>query len=282
MRPAQTITLVTPVRDEIENLPRLYSSIAAQTVPIERWIICQNGSVDGSIEFLETTPRPDNVKDLVVLNIDVADQAYALGFTYSRIVNRGFSEAVTNYGATSFIGILDADCFPTSKYYETLISEFSARPRLGILSGRLVDDDGVFLPRAKGFPRGNCRLWSRGCFDEAGYVVGMSADALSAIKAQSYGWDVDNLDDAFVIAREIGARAGQKYYGQSSYYRGETAAFAAIKSVGIARRSPVKAWQFAYGYFSSMLLKSPRTTDPDILKYSKRKLFSKFKAVSPW
>src|SRR4051812_23590850 len=47
-----TYALVTPVRDERENLQRLAASIAAQTTPPEEWIIVDNGSSDGTLELV--------------------------------------------------------------------------------------------------------------------------------------------------------------------------------------------------------------------------------------
>jgi glycosyltransferase involved in cell wall biosynthesis len=46
-----TYAVVTPVRDEKENLERLASSMLAQSVTPEQWIVVDNGSVDGTLEL---------------------------------------------------------------------------------------------------------------------------------------------------------------------------------------------------------------------------------------
>ena len=43
--------VMTPARDEVENLPRLAASLAAQTVPPDVWFIVDNGSTDGTLEI---------------------------------------------------------------------------------------------------------------------------------------------------------------------------------------------------------------------------------------
>src|SRR3954453_4693811 len=43
--------VITPVRDEAENLPRLAASLAAQTVRPAAWRIVDNGSSDGTAEI---------------------------------------------------------------------------------------------------------------------------------------------------------------------------------------------------------------------------------------
>ena len=42
--------VVTPARDEAENLPRLAASLAAQTIVPQSWYIVDNGSTDGTLE----------------------------------------------------------------------------------------------------------------------------------------------------------------------------------------------------------------------------------------
>jgi glycosyltransferase involved in cell wall biosynthesis len=276
MQDSARIAIVSPVRDEIANLPRLYKALEEQSHRIAIWVICQNGSIDGTIEYLASTPKPSTVDRLVVINVDTKGGGYALGFTYSRIVNEGFSFLLQqNDTSFDYIGILDADCFPHSEYYDRIIEEFSNRGELGILSGMLVDDKHRQLPRTKGFPRGNCRVWRRACFEDSGYIIGMSADALSAIKAQARGWKVGSIDAAIVETRDIGARAGQEYYGESSYYRGETISFATLKTVKLVVRSPSKGFRYAKGYFTSLFLRKPKVKDAEIISFSRKKLSAK-------
>lgn len=270
-----SVALVTPLKDEIENLPRLYDAVARLDNGIGHWVICENGSSDGSYEFLASTPKPANVGNLHILSVDTGIPQYQLGFKYARIVDYGlrFLQEGSTYSDISYIGILDADCFPRPDYYGRLIEAFEARERLGIVSGTLVRPDGSRLPAAKGFPRGNSRLWRKQCLDEAPYVIGMSADTLSAIRAQARGWICDALSDALVETRDVGQRAGQCYYGQSAYYRGETLAFTALKCAGRALTSPRSALDYFTGYFGALRSRAPRIEDAEILAHSRAKLF---------
>lgn len=269
-----TIALITPLKDELENLPRLYASIGALTCKIDHWVICENGSTDGSVEFLESAEKPANVGSLHILHIDTGTVEYQLGFKYSRIVDAGLSFL---YGrnecqSVSYIGILDADCFPHPDYYDRLIEAFESRDRLGIVSGTLISPAGVPFPSARGFPRGNSRLWRRRCLEEAPYLVGMSADTLSAIRAEARGWICDALAEAKVETRDIGHRAGQKYYGKSAYYRGETLPFTALKCARRSLNSPSSAFQYLTGYVGALLKRDPKVEDKEILDHSRSKL----------
>lgn len=268
------IAIITPLKDEIENLPRLYESIGAIDGKIDHWIICENGSTDGSVEFLRAADKPPTVDNLHVLNVDTGTPEYQLGFKYSRIVEAGlkFLMARDGYRDICYIGILDADCFPRPDYYRRLLDEFALRDRLGILSGTLVRPDGTRLPAARGFPRGNSRVWRRRCIEEAPYIVGMSADALTAIRAEARGWDCDALPDALVETRDIGRRAGQRYYGEAAYYRGETVAFTLIKSIRRSLSSPRSGMNYFRGYVGALVRRSPRVDDAEIIEYSRGKL----------
>uniref|UniRef100_A0A5Q5CCE0 Glycosyl transferase, family 2 n=1 Tax=Mycobacterium sp. (strain JLS) TaxID=164757 RepID=A0A5Q5CCE0_MYCSJ len=274
-----TIALVTPLKDEIQNLPRLYNSIAALSSRINHWVICENGSTDGSVEFLLETEKPNTVDSLHVLHIDTGTPDYQLGFKYSRIVEAGFSflRQHDDYQNISYVGILDADCFPYPQYYEQLVREFELRETLGILSGSLVRPDGTRLPTAKGFPRGNSRVWRKQCLEDAPYLIGMSADTLSAIRAQERGWCFDALSDALVETRDIGHRVGQEYYGQSAYYRGETLAFTALKCAKRSLTSPRSALEYFSGYLDALRSGGPRVQDEEILAYSRHKLARRFR-----
>ena len=55
------IALVTPVKDEIKNLPKLFESMEKQSINIYSWVIIQNNSTDGSKEYLEKIKCVDNL-----------------------------------------------------------------------------------------------------------------------------------------------------------------------------------------------------------------------------
>lgn len=276
------ISLVTPLRDEISNLPSIFSAMSSLDLQIHHWVICENGSTDGSREYLASAAKPDNITNLTVLNLDTETQEYQLGFKYSRIVLAGMNHIASSSHPTSdFVGILDADCFPSPNYYTRLLEEFGRRPKLGILSGTLFDEEGKRLPGAPGFPRGNSRLWRSACLDDAPYIVGMSADALSAIRAQAKGWLCDAISDAKVTTREVGQRAGGAYYGASAHYRGETLVFTTLKCLSKLPTKPKFSLDYFKGFLSAYIARAPQVNDREILEFSRGKIFRIIKKKSP-
>lgn len=268
-----SVNIVTPLRDEINNIPNLFKSVSSQNVHIQFWVIVENGSTDGSKEYLREVEKPSNVENLIVLNEDIGDQRYALGNKYASIVNRGFQEILqrSSLGPNDLIGILDADSFPKPGYYSKLIAAFEKDADLGISSGISVDE--LTLKRsghAKDWVRGSCRLWRFACFDQSGYIIGPSADTLSLARAEIDGWSAYVVPEAEFVAREVGTRSKQKYYGSSAYYRGNTPFYAALRALKFASKLKfAAASDYVTGYFSAYLDKAERIEDEEIRDYFK-------------
>ncbi|KAJ54602.1 hypothetical protein ACMU_18015 [Actibacterium mucosum KCTC 23349] len=245
--------------------------MAAQDHPIDIWVIVENGSTDGSREDLANRSVPKNVRELVVLNEDTESGDYALGAKYARIVNRGFEEIKTrtDLGAEDLIGILDADSFPDPNYYSTLSAAFDANPRLGIASGKSLDEgsDKVSI-HAADWVRGSCRMWRGQCMLQSGYTIGPSADTLSLARAEIDGWEAKVIDGTLFRAREVGTRSKQRYYGASAYFRGNTPAYAMLrfaKFVGYGRFGD--GYDYLAGYFGDYLKRAPRLEDVPLREY---------------
>lgn len=274
------IALITPLKDEYDSIERLINSIQSQTLQIHTWIIVENDSTDGSKEKLDEVKKINNVLFFKVINLSFKNKAYQLGFKYSTIVNYGFKCLVENnakYAELDYIGILDSDCFPEKQYFEKLISFMSADESIGISSGRLVFEDGALHKVNQNHVRGSGRLWNKKCFDDAGYIIGMSADSLSTAKAILKGWKVSVCNNAFITSRIAGARKGFSYYGKSAYYRGNTLFYALAKTLKYLFKLRFKyALSFFWGYFSFYVRKVNRVDDKQVLNYFKNKKILKY------
>ena len=274
------IFLSTPLRDEMDNIDRLFSAVGSQDYPIDLWVIVENGSTDGSREKLAAIEPPTNVKELVVLNEDTEKGEYALGSKYARVVNRGFEEIKVRreLGDEDLIGILDADSFPDLGYYRTLAEAFDSDAKIGIAGGTSVEEDGRETIHAADWVRGSCRLWRGACMKQSGYIVGPSADTLSLGRAELDGWKSKVVEEASFRAREVGTRSKQQYYGASTYYRGHTVLYALLFGSKFVRRGQMaEARAFWRGYFGAMKESAPRLEDTALRAHFRRTVPRKLK-----
>lgn len=266
------IVLVTPLKDEIENLPLLIKTISGQTAPIYAWIIVQNGSADGSKEYLESLINVPNIENLIILDFELPVETYELGFKYSTVVSQGFNlmlEKVNQrvFEGVTHVGICDADCFPSSDYYEKLIA-FMDDQKLGISSGIGRYFNGKLDGEASEWVRGNCRLWSFDVFRSAGYLIGPSADALSLAKAQMAGVKTKPNHNLEYRCREMGKKSRYEYYGFANYYRGVSFFYCILKTLNYLRIGQYEnGLRFIKGYLESVAARKTKIADKELLTY---------------
>lgn len=220
------LALISPVKDEIDNLPELIESIENLSHVISLWVIIDDDSDDGSSEYLDKAiPSLKNVEKVILIHCNDLSKEYKLGSKYSQVINYGFEQLLNFENVNSihydYIGILDSDCFPAPDYYSILINKFNMLPKLGIASGVIhfrMNGNLIFDKLPMRWARGAIRVWRGTCFREAGYRIGNSADAISSALAWTLGWQSQAFVDAKVESREMGIRVDKSYYGKAAYY----------------------------------------------------------------
>ena len=268
------IALVTPLRDEIKNLPQLIKAVSELNVSIFCWVIVENNSTDGSKEYLHNLKSIDNVEHLHVITRDRISTSYQLGSKYASIVNEGFEYIKSQkFINMDYIGILDADSFPSVNYYNKLLNKFNNNSRLGITSGRAKEiETKRYSAHSSSWVLGSCRLWRFSCFQDAGYIVGPSADTLSVALAELKGWEVSSCTETYFYARKVGLRVDFKYYGKSAFYRGNTLFYAVLRFIKYVFKGQfIDAVNFFIGYFKDYISGVSRVENRAIREY-----FSKY------
>jgi glycosyltransferase involved in cell wall biosynthesis len=260
--------VLTPLRDEAENIPRLVETLRAQTRPIDAWVVLENGSTDGSKEMLREIAPGEGLGAIEVLNLDLAQKEYALGHKYASIVKAGIDHlrATRDLAPDDMVALLDADTFLHPRYYEAIEAAFAADPRLGMACGRPIrPGKSAHETRWTG---GGYFVWRQACLAEAGYIVGPSADVVSATKAHLRGWDRRILPEIHAETRGMGDRVDFRYYGRSAYFRGETLPHAlAVAAKRAVMGRPGQGWAHVAGYVGEVRRGAPRTEDGEILAY---------------
>lgn len=273
------LALVTPLRDEIENLEKIISSIQAQTTPIFIWVIVENDSTDGSQEYLQKLRSVENVTHLRILNLNMTDTAYGLGTKYASVVSEGFHYLKKHFDIDSldYVGILDGDVSIESDYYRKLTDAFEKDLELGITSGVIYEDSGKLDLSNENWVRGGCRIWKRECFADTGYQIEPAEDTISASRAILNGWKVYTVKSAKAISRQVSTRVNYGYYGYAAYFRGHSLFYAVLKLIRLTLKLELgKGIKYLGRYVKCLIRREPRIGDKEVRRFFKSYLLRKY------
>ncbi len=215
--------LITPAYNEEKNIERLIKSVVAQTILPKKWIIVNDGSIDRTGEITTTyESRYNFIQHLPIERKNIESyysrktQVFLLGYKYI--------DSKLKY---DFLGSLDADLSFEPAYYENILKEFEANPRLGIAGGKYVYEsegkiqkvliDDTCVP-------GSLQMFRRQCYEQIGGYVALrhgGDDTLASIMARMHGWETRSFPQYRVIQHRPVGTAGKTTL-QAKFYQGFT------------------------------------------------------------
>ncbi|MEZ5098354.1 MAG: glycosyltransferase family A protein [Thermoleophilia bacterium] len=203
--------VVTPVRDEAENLPRLADALVAQTARPATWLIVDNGSRDGTRELAAALA---DAHPWIRLVVDDPGTRLERGGP----ITRAFMQGVDALAAPVDVVVkLDADVSFGPDYFALLLEAFAADPVLGIASGSCWERDAEGVWRQH-FGTGDTTVWGASrayrwdCLqDVLPLEERMGWDGIDALRAARLGWSTRTLLDVpFRHHRREGERDGRR------------------------------------------------------------------------
>jgi poly-beta-1,6-N-acetyl-D-glucosamine synthase len=281
--------VITPARNEGENIEATIQSLAAQTNPPLEWIIINDGSTDNT---------------LAIVNRYAAKYPWLRTF---HLPDRGFREPGSgvirafNYGLArlvaqewDFIVKLDGDLELPPDYFERCFREFEKDSRLAVGGGTICHDkNGVLRPDVdvKFHVRGATKIYRRAFWNEMGGlppVVGW--DTLDELKANMLGWTSRTFTNVKILHRRPtgaadGAWRNWVKNGRANYITGYHPLFMALKC---AKRIPQRPYFLAAlglfcGFVSGYLKGEPQVDDRALIRYvRKQQLRRLFLQESLW
>jgi poly-beta-1,6-N-acetyl-D-glucosamine synthase len=267
-----TYALVTPFRDESENLPRLAAAVTAQWTLPEQWILVDTGSTDESVRVAEELAF---THDWVSLTRMEGDLTIRPGAPIVRAFKVGTATLRMN---PDVIVKLDADVSFDPGYFSGLLDAFTDDPRLGIASGYCLElENGGWRPKfvTADHVRGATRAYRWECLEEIGPLpeeVGW--DGLDELKAAVLGWRTWTVPTlSFRHHRPVGARDGARSArwvaeGRCVYYMGYRPSYVFARSVGRAMRDrDPGAFTMLTSYIRSAVRRDQRYPDERVRKY---------------
>ena len=270
-------TVVTPCKNESENLPDLIASVVAQTIRPVAWVIVDDGSTDGTPDITQWAAKKYGWVHVLQLEEGNRD----LGLHYATIVKTGFDHAISfceeNGFEYSYLGNLDGDLTLPPTFYENLMIELEKDPELGVASGGTEHIIGGHVRYAKvsvNEPSGGHMLIRRECFDEIGGIpLSYAVDSVIKTKARIRGWKTRRFEEN--IATEIRDVNAAEGYWKGFVHKGEIYYYLNHNPLHVAMKMLIYSFNRPYytgiaylaGYFGSLFRRKGRINDTEIRRY---------------
>jgi glycosyltransferase involved in cell wall biosynthesis len=261
-----TYALVTPARDEADNLGRLAGCLVAQTTPPSEWLIVENGSTDETLAIAQKLAQEHAWIRVITIS---ESAARVRGGAIVRALVAGI-EALESQ--PDLLVNLDADVSVEPDYFERLVSAFAADPKLGIASGsgfELEAGSWRQLFATRGTVWGATRAYRWNCLQDVWPLEErLGWDGLDELQATVRGWKTTTLLDLpFRHHRPVGQRDGQRRIfwdaeGRLAHYMGYRIGYliARVAYRAVRERDPA-ALGMLWGYTSAAIRREPRWSD---------------------
>lgn len=270
-----THVVVTPARNEADNLRRLGACLVEQTWRPTKWIVVDNGSTD------ETG---DVVRELAHNHSWIELQSIGAPESVARDMGgvRAFNAALaTENIRADLITNLDADVSFDSAYFGSLRRHFEERQRLGIASGLCYEPRGDhWRPVNVTHPhlRGAARTYRRECLAELlPLEERLGWDGIDAILANVRGWETGTIRTLkYLHHRPTGSRDASRFsrlaeQGSVSYYMWYRPSYLLLRTAYriLADRDVLTAG-LAWGYLRSAARQGARHPEPAVREFVHR------------
>jgi glycosyltransferase involved in cell wall biosynthesis len=265
--------LVTPARDERENLGRLAAAVRDQRLRPAHWVIVDDGSTDGTLEFGAALSEGDPT--IAVLRAEAAEGSLSDGRREGRDL-LAFKHGVRSLpGPVDVVIKLDADLSFEPDYFDRLIERFERDPKLGMAGGACHElQDGEWV-RRKVVPTavwGASRAYRWECLDSVmGLAPRVGWDGIDEIKTQLKGYRTGTVIDLpFRHHRPEGQRETARVRahtlsGRAAWYMGYRPSYLVLRSLYRARRDRA-ALGLIWGYVHAAASRSPQCPEPGVIE----------------
>jgi len=235
-------SIVTPVKNEEDYLPKTIDSVVNQTIRPQKWIIVDDGSTDSTPDIINNASSQHEW----IERLDTGDSSTVRKPGGESVAPVGI-KALNMQGLDFFVR-MDGDLSFSPDYFKDLFSEFDKDPKLGIASGVCyVPREALLIeePHPRFHTRGPIKTYRLQCYrDIDGVEAGLGFDTLDEIKANMLGWHTRSFPELKVIHHRptqtaSGALKGMINKGKAAYYLGYHPLYLFLRAIKIMTKDPV-------------------------------------------
>jgi poly-beta-1,6-N-acetyl-D-glucosamine synthase len=270
--------VITPVRNEQENLRHTIESMVGQTLRPAAWILVNDGSSDDTGRIADAAGA-DHDWIRVVHRADRGFRKPGGG------VMEAFSDGyrLAEKEQWDFLIKLDGDLSFEPSFFASALKRFSDDPRLGIGGGTIcakVEDH--LVAEWSGDPpfhvRGATKIYRRECWLQLGSLYPVAGwDTLDEIKANMLGWRTYSFADLKLLHHRSAGEADGSWAnwmknGRANYISGYLPVFMLLKCAARVFRKPygIGALGLWCGFISGYLKRLPQIDDAKLIEYLRR------------
>lgn len=288
--------LITPAKNEEDNLPILAECIIDQTILPKVWVIVDDSSTDKTHEIIENLRKK---YDWVYVKTRKESSEYGhLSFAASVKVGYEYAKKICKKNKIDYdyVAKIDADVMLPDDYFEKLMEKFEKNSKLGVACGAphivkkefqksfkdLLDgmntNDVVkrmwYIPNE--FP--DERLYKKECLDEIGaFPITYAPDSIMHAKAKLRGWETKLVEDTecYLTRKTSSVRGlwnGFKTNGYVKYYLNYNLAVILLNVLYESTKKPhYHAFALLYGYCLGIIKGEDKIDDQEIRDYFRHK-----------
>jgi poly-beta-1,6-N-acetyl-D-glucosamine synthase len=270
--------VITPVRNEQENLRQTIESMVGQTLRPAKWVIVNDGSSDATGKIADdASARYDWIR--VVHRMDRGFRKPGGG------VVEAFRDGyrLVEKDQWNFIVKLDGDLSFDAHFFFNALERFSEDSRLGIGGGTICSKHGEQLVAEwRGDPpfhvRGATKIYRSECWRQLGFLYPVPGwDTLDEIKANMLGWRTYSFTDLKLLHHRRAGEADGTWFnwfknGRANYISGYHPMFMLLKCAARVFRKPygVGGLGLLFGFVSGYLKRVPQIDDARLIEYLRR------------
>ena len=263
--------IVTPARNERDNLIRLAESIRRQNHLPQRWVIVDDGSDDGMDAIAGELAREHDW--IAVIGTGEGADELADGRRRGRDLlafRRGLETLPTPVDV--FVKV-DADTSFDADYFARLLERFAEQPELGIAGGSCYELRNGEWERIKvsgSHPRGASRAYRWALLDDVfALEPELGWDGVDEVVAELQGYRTEGfLDLGFRHHRKVGEREGNmragSALGRQAWHMGYRPTYLVLRALYRAREDAASV-AMLWGYVSAAAAGAPRCPQPIVI-----------------